>query len=112
MTRQESAPPASYVISGGTFPFGPFRPDSPPEVYAAAGIIARVLSLISEDGGSQRAYARKASISSSVLNRLLKGENYCDLVTLAKLEFHTNAELWVPLSERTNWMKENQSRPH
>lgn len=87
-------PPAEWVVSGGTWPGGPFHRDAPLYVSVTAALVVRLGLAVAEDGRSLRAIAADAEIGHGSLSRLLAGRSVPDLGTIASLEHALDANLW------------------
>ena len=85
-------PPADFVENSGYFPYGPFKPEAPREVYLAAGLAARLTSAIGED--SVRYIAKMADLSPQTILNILNGKSWPDLRTIARLEIVFDYRLW------------------
>ena len=84
--------PITYLAKNGSFPHGPFRPETPPEVYLAAALARRLKMGIWRN--SIRYVAKKADISPQTIINILNGKSWPDLRTIAKLENAFNSRLW------------------
>lgn len=85
-------PPAAYLTEDTSFPYGPFRPETPKEVYLAAGLASRLEYALRRY--SVRYIAKNASLNPQTIHNLLNGESWPDLRTLARLEIVFNCLLW------------------
>lgn len=113
MPRQKSAEPRSYLTPGGVYPFGPFVPETPSHVLAAAvfalnlhawmrgqlSSFGKEPSWIVEDR-KMATFVKKFGISHAVISRIRTGTGYPDLLTVARLEELTKAELWGTYRDR------------
>ncbi|MDE0132304.1 MAG: helix-turn-helix transcriptional regulator [bacterium] len=84
--------PVTYVAPKGKFPQGPYRSETPPEVFLAAGLARRLKDRIEKD--SIRHFAHKANLSPQTLVNILRGETWPDLLTIARLEHALERKLW------------------
>ncbi len=84
--------PATYVTEDGQFPSGPFRRDTPREVFLAAGLADRLRSELYNR--SIRFIARQAGLSPQTLVNILDGTTWPDLRTIARLEIAVRERLW------------------
>ena len=84
--------PAAYLEKDGHFQRGPFRPETPPEVYLAAGLANRLVYAIQKD--SIRYIAKKAELSPQTILNILNGKTWPDLRTIARLEIVFDHQLW------------------
>lgn len=84
--------PATFLAKKGSFPQGPYRPETPPEVFLAAGLAARLHTKIGDE--SVRYVAKKAGLSPQTILNILSGRSWPDLRTVAKLEVSLNTRLW------------------
>lgn len=89
---QSRRQPASYVDENGQFPHGPFKPDTPQEVYLAAGLAFRLK--YSSRRYSIRYIAKKAGLSPQTVLNILNGKSWPDLRTIARLEIVFDYQLW------------------
>ena len=84
--------PATYVVKKGAFPQGPYRNETPWEVFLAAGLARRLKNKIGKE--SIRYVAKMAGLSPQTLLNILHGETWPDLLTIARLEESLGAKLW------------------
>ena len=89
---QSRQQPASYLEENGRFPVGPFKPETPQEVYLAAGLASRLVYAIQKD--SIRYIAKKADLSPQTILNILNGRSWPDLRTIARLEIVFDYQLW------------------
>jgi hypothetical protein len=107
MARQKSAEPRTYLRPGGVYPFGPFVPETPSHVLASAvfalnlrGWMRGQLSSFGKEPSwivqdrSLSTFVQKFEISHAVISRIRTGAGYPDMLTVARLEELTKAELW------------------
>ena len=85
-------PPAAHVTENGRFPNGPYRRDTPKEVFLAAGLSTRLNTKIGDR--SIRHIARQADLSPQTILNTLNGTSWPDLRTIARLETALDADLW------------------
>ena len=69
-----------------------FRPDTPKEVYLAAGVARRLNNEIGRD--TVRYIAKKAGLSPQTILNILNGATWPDLRTIARLEVLFDYRLW------------------
>jgi hypothetical protein len=113
LARQKSEEPKSYLEPGGRYPFGPFRPETPGHVLAAAlfalNLHAWMRGQLSSFGQepswiiqdrSMATFVRKFEISHAVISRIRTGSGYPDMLTISRLEELTRAELWGSFIDR------------
>ena len=84
--------PATFVEKNGIFPQGPYREDTPKEVYLAGGLAIRLSNKIGDE--SIRYVAKHADLSPQTILNILNGTTWPDLRTIARLENALNAKLW------------------
>lgn len=84
--------PATFLAKKTSFPEGPFKSDTPGEVYLAAGLATRLQNKIGNE--SIRYIAKKAQLSPQTVLNILNGRSWPDLRTIAKLETALNTRLW------------------
>ena len=84
--------PATYLEQNGNFPDGPFRPESPPEVYLAAALADRLKYATRRE--SIRYIAKLADLSPQTILNVLNGKSWPDLRTIARLETVFGFLLW------------------
>ena len=84
--------PATYVVKKGAFPQGPYRSETPWEVFLAAGLARRLKNKIGKE--SIRYVAKMAGLSPQTLVNILHGETWPDLLTISRLEESLGAKLW------------------
>ena len=94
--------PVTYLATNGSFPDGPFRPETSPEVYLAAALARRLNSYSRWD--SIRYVAKKADLSPQTILNILNGKSWPDLRTIARLENAFNSRLWG-YEHRKDWRK-------
>ena len=97
--------PITYLAKNGSFPDGPFRPKTPPEVYLAAAVARRLKGGIRYN--SIRSVAKKADLSPQTIINILNGKSWPDLRTIAKLENACNSWLWGTEHRRDSWTHRN-----
>ena len=97
--------PVIYLAKNGSFPDGPFRSETPPEVYLAAALAGRLDSRIGRD--SIRYVAKKADLSPQTILNILNGKSWPDLRTIAKLENAFNSRLWGYEHRKDSWKHRN-----
>jgi hypothetical protein len=113
MPRKQIGAPRSYVVDGGTYPEGPFRPETPDSVLAAAlfsfNLKAWMQGALSSFGSEPSwiqqeknvaQFEKKFGITHAVMSRIMTGSGYGDMGTVAKIEAMTRADLWGNYSER------------
>ncbi|MEU4234886.1 helix-turn-helix transcriptional regulator [Nonomuraea sp. NPDC026600] len=61
-------------------------PDAPPGAHYAQEIARRVRTAMTERGLSQQELADAAGVGQRTVSRVLLGDVYCDVATLARLE--------------------------
>lgn len=76
------------------WPDGPFKPETPPAVFYAVEIAARLRAAIDESGQTVTAIAEALSVSRSTLYDILGGETWADSFTLAAAEAYLGVRLW------------------
>ena len=84
--------PTEFVAKKSFFPHGPYRPETPPEVYLAAALAIRLRTKIGDE--SVRYIAKKAGLSPQTILNILNGTTWPDLRTIAKLENAFDYRLW------------------
>jgi len=84
--------PVTYLEKDGSFPKGPFRSESPPEVYLAAALADRLQTATRSD--SIRYIAKLAHLSPQPILNILNGRSWPDLRTIARLEVVFDCMLW------------------
>ena len=84
--------PVTYLEKNGYFPDGPFRRDTPREVFLAAALAKRLHKLIGKE--SIRYIAKRADLSPQTVHNILKGTTWPDLRTIARLEIIFPYQLW------------------
>ncbi len=87
-------PPSEYRAPGEEWPYGHLADDAPKEARLVRGIVARINRHAHKRGESPFAISRSADIGYETLYKLLRGETYPNLVTIARLEKHFNRRLW------------------
>lgn len=79
---------------GEEWPYGQLADDAPKEARLVQGIVGRINRYAHKRGESRFAISRSADIGYETLYKLLRGETYPNLVTIARLEKHFNRRLW------------------
>ena len=97
--------PVTYLAKNGSFPDGPFRPKTPPEVYLAAALARRLKTDIRYN--SIRSVAKKADLSPQTILNILNGKSWPDLRIIAKLENAFNSRLWGYEHRKDSWKHRN-----
>ena len=98
MSRQRKPPPTQWLVADGTWPDGPFRPDTPGYVRTAAGVAARINAHLRTHAMTAAAFAAAAGIDPGTLSRVLSGSNLPDLHTLHAVELAAGTALWDPFT--------------
>lgn len=89
-------PPRSYLAAGTEFIGGTLAADAPPGAQAAQ-VIARTLRAdIDADGRGIRNLAAAAGTTHTTIRRVLNGNVYADVDTLAPLQAALGVHLWPP----------------
>lgn len=91
-----SGPPASYVV--GSFPDGRPRAHAPVAVHYSVVIARRLRDAL--EGENLSALCARAGMDRSTVQRLVAGQTWPELVTLAKLETVLDVRLWLSDQER------------
>ena len=86
--------PRSYLKSGGVWPEGPFRKDTPVAVFYGAEISRRLASHISDTGLSKVAVAQRIGIARGTLYDVLTGVSLPDIHTVINAEQSLEISLW------------------
>ncbi|MGV9383523.1 helix-turn-helix domain-containing protein [Nonomuraea sp. NPDC003707] len=82
--RYDQAP--NTYIARGDWPTADLVPDAPPGAHYAQEIARRLQAARGERGLSQQALADMAGLGQRTISRVLYGDVYCDVATLARLE--------------------------
>ena len=85
-------PPATYLTENGLFPGGPYRRDTPREVFLADAVAHRLKEVTTRL--SIRFVARRADLSPQTILNIINGKSWPDLRTIARLEIGMNHKLW------------------
>lgn len=96
MTSRRYTPPRDHLTPDGTWPAGPYQPDTPGYALATADLVTNTLDALTTANLSVRAAARAAGISHATLLALLAGNTVPDLGTIRALETALNTPLWPP----------------
>lgn len=94
--RRRYDEPRTFVTEGGTYPAGPFRPDTPPYALVTARITANLHAALKERHQSLRGAAGRAGIAHGTLVNLLAGTVVPDIGTITALEHALNTPLYPP----------------
>ena len=90
--RQSRKHPVTYLEKDGVFPNGPFRFETPREVFLAAALAIRLNNTIGNE--SIRYVAKIAGLSPQTILNILSGKSWPDLRTIARLEAGMRTRLW------------------
>ncbi|ONK13077.1 helix-turn-helix transcriptional regulator [Streptomyces sp. MP131-18] len=85
--------PRSYVIEG-QWPYAVLDEEAPVAAHYGQEVALRVAEAMKLRGLTQEALARRADLGQVTISRVLQGEVYPDLVTLAKLEQALRADVY------------------
>lgn len=94
MGRRPKPPPAEFLTTDGTWPTGPYAPDSPPYVPRLAYLAQRLRQEAEKHGWSQRALSEATGVNLNTINYLYAGKVIPDTATLATLETTLGITLW------------------
>lgn len=78
--------PHVYIASG-VWPEATLTPDAPIGAYYAQEIARRLKAAMTDRRLSQHKLAQRSGVSQRTIGRVLMGDTYCDVATLARLEF-------------------------
>lgn len=92
-------PPHEYAADDGTWPHGPWQPDTPITVRYAAVIAERLEQAIWDSGLNVAETARQMGVSRRTLHAVLSGEVLPDMRTIALAEQVLAVRLWPEASE-------------
>ena len=85
---------ARYVASG-SWPDAVLRDDAPPHVERVQATCRSLRDHLNASGESARSVAARANVAHTTVTRVLRGETWCDVATLAALEDALDADVWV-----------------
>ena len=76
------------------WPYGRLADNASKEARLVQGIVGRINRYADQRGETPYAISRSANIGYETLYKLLRGETFPNLVTIASLERHFNRRLW------------------
>ncbi|GAA1613908.1 hypothetical protein GCM10009733_007540 [Nonomuraea maheshkhaliensis] len=85
--------PNSY-IQDGQWPTAQLDESAPIGAFYAQEIARRLRVLMNDQGLKERHVAERAGLSQKTVNRMLLGDSYCDIATLARLEAGLETDLY------------------
>lgn len=94
MAARSYLPPASFVLPAGTWPAGPFEPQTPLYAHVTARLVEVLQGVMTQRRLTLRAVAVPAGIDPTSLSRLVTGKVVPDLGTIAALEQVLDVDLW------------------
>lgn len=92
----ERTPRTARYIESGQWPDATLTADAPRHVERVQATCRRLRDRIAESGESARSVAKRADVAPSTITRILQGQTWCDVATLAALEDTLGADVWVP----------------
>ena len=92
----ERTPRTARYIESGQWPDATLTTDAPQHVARVQAMCRRLRDRIDDSGESARSVAHRAGIAPSTVTRVLQGQTWCDVATLAALEDALGVEVWVP----------------
>lgn len=95
----QNEPPHAYAADDGTWPHGPWRPDTPITVRYAAAIAQRLEQGIWDSGLNVAETARQMGVSRRTLHAVISGEVLPDMRTIALAEQVLAVRLWPEAKE-------------
>lgn len=90
------APPRAYLAAGEDFIGGTLNDDAPPGAQSAQVIARTLRSAIDTEGRGIRNLAAAAGTTHATIRRILNGNVYADVDTLAPLQAALGVHLWPP----------------
>lgn len=100
MTASAHPPRTGRYIASGTCPDAAPTPDAPPHIDRVQSTCRALRDRIEQPGDSARAVARRAGVAHTTVTRVLRGETWCDVATLAALEDALEHDVWVARDSR------------
>lgn len=92
----ERTPRTARYIEAGQWPDATLTIDAPPHVARVQAMCRRLRDRIDDSGESARSVAHRAGVAPSTVTRVLQGQTWCDVATLAALEDALGVDVWVP----------------
>ena len=92
----ERTPRTAPYIESGQWPDATLTADAPPHVARVQATCRKLRDHIEDAGGSARTVAQRAGVAPSTVTRVLQGQTWCDVATLAALEDALGMDVWVP----------------
>ena len=97
MGRMSTArtPRTAPFIASGIWPDAVLRDDAPRHVERVQATCRSLRDHLNASGESVRSVAARAEVAHTTVTRVLRGETWCDVATLAALEDALGKDVWV-----------------